>query len=146
MSTQIYNLTHFLLSLGLLLTLVIFWISLRDLENDTVRIYDAIVICLSEGGRSLDGRHPGAARRPRLHSCSTSLLCRPTTPHLSSAHSSPYFPIDGSREWWWLPRAAKTRRFLVYYCKAMCVYSLSNCYLLYLRIVFTYCVYTTGVN
>jgi hypothetical protein len=36
-----------LLPLGLLLTLVIFWTSLRGLEYDVVRIYAAMVLCLS---------------------------------------------------------------------------------------------------
>ena len=128
--TQKYNLTHSLLSLGLLLTLTIFWISLRGLENDTVRIYAGMVICLSERRRSLDERHPGASRRPTLHSCSTSLLRTTDYSTFVFCPSSPYFPIDGSRERWWLPRAAETHSFLVYYYeyKVMCVYSLSNCY------------------
>jgi hypothetical protein len=40
-----------------------------------------MVIRLSERGRSLDRWHPGVSERPWLHSCSTSLLCRPTAPH-----------------------------------------------------------------
>jgi hypothetical protein len=56
--------TQYLPSLGLLLKLVIFWTSLRGLEYDVARIYAAIVICLSERRRSLDGRHPEASGRP----------------------------------------------------------------------------------
>jgi hypothetical protein len=52
------------LTLGPLLTLLVFWTSFRDLEHDTVRIYAAMVIRLSERGRSLDRWHPGVSERP----------------------------------------------------------------------------------